>query len=343
MPQYASHPRPFRLLQLALFVASITWVIAATELASRAARGIAIRFEWSDGYLLVEAIFLIFLLVVGFVLLEFIASRNLPHQPTVRQTIGLPRRPSAPIEFGTGAAIGWAIILASVFVLAVAGTLHIRFWLEIRSLWLAMLNLVTIALFALSSEIAFRGYPYRRLMEAIGTTPATILVSILFAIIATFNRDSTYLSISIAILLGVVLCAAWNRTHGLWLGWGLHFAWMASLGVLFGLPVNGFDNLSSIVQTRAVGRIWLTGGDFGPEGSLVMPVLLMLGLIALMKASRNWAWHFTYRPIVAGGYPMDVAPPPAHIAMEDKPAPPPQLIQILPSTPQTRSVDSESR
>ncbi len=40
-------------------------------------------------------------------------------------------------------------------------------------------------------------------------------------------------------LAGVLLSIAWLRTHGLWLPWGLHFAWNASLGILFGLPVSG--------------------------------------------------------------------------------------------------------
>jgi membrane protease YdiL (CAAX protease family) len=330
-------------VQLALFVASIAWIVTATALATRSARGLAIRFELSDGLLLLTGIFLIFLLIVGFVILETIASRSLPHQPTLRQTIGLPRRPSARTEFATGAAIGWAVVLVSGLTLALAGTLHVRFWLEPRSLWLALLRLAAVALFALASEIAFRGYPYRRLIEAIGPTSATIVMAVLFAIITTFNQDSTYLSTLIAILLGLLLSTAWLRTHGLWLGWGLHFAWIASLGILFGLPVNGFDNLSSIVQSRAIGRIWLTGGDFGPEGALLTPLLLIAAIVVVIKATRDWSWDYTYAPIIPGGYPMDVSPPPAHTAMEDRPAPPPPLIQILPTTPQTRSVEPESR
>ena len=341
MPQQQSHPRPFRLRQLTLFTASAGWVVAADALATRAARGIAIRFQWSDAFLLLDAIFLVFLLVAGFVLLEMIASRNLPHQPTLRQTIGLPSRPSAKTEFATGAAIGWAVVLCSVVTMALAGALHIRFWLEPRSLGLAILNLATIGLLALAWEIAFRGYAYRRLIESIGLTSATIVISIVSTIFSTINEESTYVSTTIAILLSLLLCVAWQRTHGLWLGWGMRFAWIAALGVVFGLPVSGMDNLSSVVQTRALGRIWLTGGDLGPEGALLTPVLLLVAGVVLMKATRDWAWHYTYQPIVAAGYPMDVAAPPAHAAMENRVAPPPPLVQILPTTAKGRSVESE--
>jgi membrane protease YdiL (CAAX protease family) len=342
LPQFEPRPRPFRTLQLTLFVASLSWVVAATALAAHAARGFAIRFQSSDGFPLLDGIFLVFLLIVGFALLEVVASRNLPHQPTLRQTIGLPRRPTARTEFATGVAIGWAVILVSVFTMALAGTLHVRFWLELRSLELVLLNLATVAAFALASEIAFRGYPYRRLIEAIGPTSATLVMSVLFALITTFNQDSTWLSTLIAVLLGFLLATAWLRTHGLWVGWGLHFAWIASLGVLFGLPVNGFDNLSSIVQTRTIGRFWITGGDFGPEGALLTPLLLVAAIVLMMRATRDWSWHYTYTPIVSGGHPMDVAPPAAHAAMEAKPAAAPALVQILPTTPQTRSVEPET-
>ena len=46
--------------------------------------------------------------------------------------------------------------------------------------------------------------------------------------------------------------------------------------------------------------------------------------------TREYAWLYTYKPIVAAGYPMDVKPPAAHTAMEQAPAPPPPLVQIMP-------------
>ncbi len=333
------HPRIHRSLQVALFFASITWVIAAGALATRAARGLAVRLQWSDGLRLLDATFLLFLLAVGFSVLEGISTGR----TSLRETIGLPRRPSAGREWATGVAIGWGVILVSVFSIGAAGALHIRFWLEPRAFWLAGLNLATAAVLALATEIAFRGYPYRRLIEAIGPLWATVVLSVVFGVVSTINEDATYLSTLIAILLGLTLSFAWLRTHGLWLGWGLRFAWIAALGILFGLPVAGADWFSSTVQTRAIGRLWLTGGDLGPEGALLMPLLLIAAMVVLFRVTRDWAWHYTHKPIVAGGYPMDVAPPQAHVEMETKAASAPALVQIQPVTPQSRSVETETR
>jgi hypothetical protein len=77
-------------------------------------------------------------------------------------------------------------------------------------------------------------------------------------------------------------------------------------------------------------------------------VVLLIGIIVLVRVTRDYAWNYTYVPIVPAGYPMEAAPPAAHVAMEamaqqTRPAAPLSLVQILPSTPQTRSVGDEPK
>ena len=134
-----------------------------------------------------------------------------------------------------------------------------------------------------------------------------------------------------SLLAGFLFSLAYLRTHGLWLGWGLRFGWIASMGVLFGLPVAGWADLSSVVATNTSGKVALTGGAYGPEGALWTAIVLVGGLFVLYAATRDYAWEYTHEAIVAAGYPMDVPPPAAHTAMEAaRPAP---LVQILGATP----------
>ncbi len=116
---------------------------------------------------------------------------------------------------------------------------------------------------------------------------------------------------------------------------GFHFAWNASIAVLFGLPVSGITDFASVVQTRAIGRFWLTGGNYGPEGAAFTVIVLLIGIAILVRITRDYAWHYTWTSIVGAGYPMDAPPPAAHVAMEQqaRPAPPPPLVQILPAAP----------
>jgi hypothetical protein len=126
------------------------------------------------------------------------------------------------------------------------------------------------------------------------------------------------------------------------MGWGLRFAWMASAGVLFGLPVPGVDNLSTVVETRALGARWLTGGELGPVGALLTPLLLLGAIVAVVLVSRDWAWDYTRKALIPAGIPMDVEPPAVHAVMEKQLAPAaPALVQILPTTSQTRSVEQD--
>jgi hypothetical protein len=331
-----SPDRSNRVLQIALFITSVAWIFSSQALAVRAARGIALVFNLGDEQSLLGGLFFLFLLGVGFAILQAISQGGAP----VREVLGLPKRPTSAREWALGAAVGWGTVLLAVLPMALAGTLHVRFWTEPRAFWLVVVNLCTIAVAALAEEVAFRGYPYRRLIESIGPVGATLGMSVLFGLLHMLNPDATWSSVLITMTAGVLLSIAWLRTHGLWLGWGLHFGWNASMGILFGLPVSGLTRFSSVVQTRAVGSAWLTGGDYGPEAALFTALALLVSIGVLVRVTRDYAWHYTYSPIVAGGYPMEAPHPAAHTAMEQQARPAP-LVQILPVTPQNRSAGDE--
>ena len=320
---------------LALFGGSVIWLVLSQIIAARAASGISMRYFTLSTEPLLSSTFFLFLLVLGFYMLDGIGVRR----PEIRVLLGLPRRDTALEEWGTGAAIGWGAVLLATLVMALAGTLHVQIWTAPRAFTLLLVNLAALAVGALAEEIAFRGYPYRRLIKAAGPTVATVIMAVLFGLAHLLNPAATWISVLITMLAGVLLCAGWLRTHGLWLSWGLHFAWNASMGILFGLPVSGLHTFSSIIETRAIGPRWITGGSYGPEASFLTLIALLLAIGALVWLTRDYAWNYTHPPIVPGGYPMDVAPPPAHAAMEAEGAKGPALVQILPSTPRTRSVE----
>lgn len=318
--------RSRRVYQMALFITSVAWVLAAQGLAARAASGISMAFDMGAERHLLSSLLFLFLLWVGFSLLQAISLGP----ASAREVLGLPKRATARSEWTVGAAIGWGAMVAAVLPMALAGTLHVEFWTGFRAFELAAINLLTLAVAALAEEIAFRGFPFRRLIDAIGPVKATIIMAFLFGALHLLNPDATWTSTLITILAGVLFSIAWLRTRGLWLPWGLHFAWNASMGVLFGLPISGLETFSTVVQTRAIGREWLTGGDYGPEAALLTGVVLVAAIAVTVRLTRDYAWHYTYVAPVPGGYPMEAKPPAAHTAMEEQ-ARPGGLVQILPA------------
>ena len=337
--------RSERILQLALFLTSVFWFVAADAIAGRAARGISQRFNILAARPLLTSIFLLFLLALGFSILQAITKRG----SSLRDVLGLPKRPTAAREWSQGAALGWGLVVLAILPMALARTMTVQLWLQPRAFRLLALHLATLAVAALAEEVAFRGFAFRRLIDAVGPTAATIFLSLLFGIAHMLNPGSTWTSTIITTLAGLLLAIAWLRTRGLWLGWGFHFAWNASIAILFGLPISGITDFASIIQTRTFGHFWLTGGDYGPEGANLTAIVLLIGIAVLVRITRDYAWHYTWTPIEGAAYPMDAPPPAAHIAMEKqtqaqqaRPAAPPPLVHIQPQIQSQAQIQSQT-
>ncbi|HEY5381944.1 MAG TPA: CPBP family intramembrane glutamic endopeptidase [Acidobacteriaceae bacterium] len=335
--------RVTRSLQVALFATGVLWLLAAHAVAVRAAEGIAGRITdrlgWGAAQSLLTEAFFLFLLLLGFTLLSWIGMR----QGSVREANALPRRGTASREWATGAVIGWAVLLLAVLPMTLAGALLPQFSWSASAWGMMLLSALSLALGALANEVAFRGFIFRRLIEAIGPTAATLLLSGLYALLGSLRPNATGLSFLIALLAGVLFSLAYLRTHALWLGWGLHFAWAAATAIVFGLPVGGIATYSSLVQTDASGPAWLTGGAYGPEGALLTGVVFVVAMAAVYRATREYAWNYTHPPIVPAGYPMDVPPPTAHAAMEQEAAAKTAaLVQIAPAARANAETATES-
>lgn len=306
------------------------WLLAAHAVAFRAAEGIASRLGWSAvGQDLLVNLFLLFLLLVGFTLLNWIGTR----QGSVRVANALPERATVGEEWSRGAVIGWAAALAAIVPMVIAGALHPQFFLRPPAWGAAVVSILSLAVAALASEVAFRGFLFRRLIDATGPAVATILLSVIYALIGALGPNGTSLSFVVTIIAGVLFSMAYLRTHALWLGWGMHFAWAAATAVVFGLPNAGVASYSTLVQTDSSGPMWLTGGVYGPDGALFTAIVFLVAMAFVYRATRNYAWSYTHAEIVPGGYPMDVAPPPAHTAMEEAAAAKTAtLVQIAPAS-----------
>ncbi len=316
-------PKPPRSLHFALFAIGLLWLLASRVGAANAAQGIARLLRADVLQPLLERIFQIILLLTGFTALNWLAARN----GSIRLTNALAFRPTAPQEWQKGLALGWALVVAAVLPMVLAGDLHPQFDSTARAWGMACLVLLTAFVGAFATEIAFRGFLFRRLIAATGPVVATLVLSVVYAFTSTSALNGTPFSFAVAFFGGVLFSLAYLRTHALWLGAGLHFGWLASMGILFGLPVAGSAELATLVSTESSGRVWFTGGAYGPEGALFTAFVLLAGMGLLYVLTRDYAWAYTHPLIVAGGYPMDVPPPAAHVAMEAA-APPPPLVQI---------------
>ena len=317
-----------------LFALAIGWIAFSAWIASSSATGLSERFNVPVLEPVLSPMFWLFLLLVGFSMLQAMAHRG----SAPRMLLGLPQRATASREWALGAVLGWGAAVVMVLALAVTRCLNVQLSLTGRDFGLSLMSVLGLVLLAFAEEMAFRGYPYRLLMERTGPTVATVTMAAVFGLFCAAQPFSTPLSTLASALLGLVLAVGWLRTHGLWVSWGLNFAFKAAAAVLFGLPVEGSTSYSYLVQTYATGSRRWTGGSYGLPGSWMALVVLGGVLVLLFRLTRDYAWSYTHREILPGGYPVEVAPPAAHAAMEGTAAAASPLVQIVPSAPVSQSL-----
>ncbi|MCL6566021.1 MAG: CPBP family intramembrane metalloprotease [Acidobacteriia bacterium] len=186
-------------------------------------------------------------------------------------------------EWLLGFSLGAALIAAVVGATAVSGVVRLRVapdeftFAEFFSLGVVLL------LAAAWEEIIFRGYPFQRLVESVGALWAVVLLAALFGAVHIPNPAATALSTANTVLAGVLLAVAYLKTRALWLPIGIHFAWNWVMGPVLGFPVSGIRMPARLLAAEVSGPVWLSGGDYGPEGSVVLTAAAVAGTVWLMR------------------------------------------------------------
>ena len=232
---------------------------------------------------------------------------------------GLPLAPGWARDFLGGCGLGAGLVALAVSAVASLGKVTFRGNLSLHSVSRCLLLLLVLLAGSLAEELMFRGYPFQRLVEAIGAGGAILVFSMLFGLVHILNPGASLWGLINTIVIGVVLSVAFLRTGALWLSWGFHFAWNATLGLLLGLPVSGIRLFNVVIHATSAGPKWLTGGDYGIEASVPGAMVVLLGLVVIWRAPlRRIVDPSLYFPV---SEPSDSPPP----ELANPSQPPPRL------------------
>jgi len=164
------------------------------------------------------------------------------------------------------------------------------------------MSVVTVALLLLETllvgyweELVFRGYVFQNMTEGIGLKLAIIVSCLLYGLIHAANPNATTLSSLIIVAFGFLRIYGYLATGQLWLSMGMHIGWNFFQGPIFGFAASGHEK-STLLQHSTEGANWLTGGSFGPEGSLLILPILLFALVAMYK----WAQRDVEEPTLVG-------------------------------------------
>jgi len=153
----------------------------------------------------------------------------------------------------------------------------------------ALENLALFLVVAVAEEIIFRGIIFRMIWQRWGVAIALAVSALMFGFIHYLNPSSSiWTSLAIALEAGLLLGAAYVWSDDLWLPIGIHWGWNFIEGPVLGLPVSGALPGYSILTLEVSGSELITGGAFGPEGSLTAVVTgLAITAFFLVGASRK--------------------------------------------------------
>jgi uncharacterized protein len=227
--------------------------------------------------------------------------------------LGFPLRRVAVRETLLGLALGCAVGAAAVAPIAAGG--WVRWSLEPGTvaglLSAGALSLWMLAPLAAAEEALLRGYPLQALSEAWGPAAALVLTSALFGLLHAWNPEVSWAGLVNTGVAGLFLGALYLRTGSLWWASGAHLGWNWVHGYLLDLPVSGLDVADQpYLEGRASGPELLSGGGFGPEGSLLATAVLL--------AATAWTWRTRrLHPSPA----VQDAPPLARLVTRDPPRP----------------------
>lgn len=125
----------------------------------------------------------------------------------------------------------------------------------------------------------YRGVFKTRHSAALGFWTAAAILSVIFFLGHTSNPGESPVGLLSVFLAGMFFSYSVWRTGSLWWAIGMHAAWDWGQSFLFGVADSGLMAQHHLLATHPQGKPILSGGTTGPEGSILIIAVLVLGTV----------------------------------------------------------------
>lgn len=147
-------------------------------------------------------------------------------------------------------------------------------------------TLILMILVGCGEEMMVRGYTLTLLYRQTGKKWVSIGVSaLIFAGLHLMNPHVSILAFVNLVLYAIVASFMYLRSGSLWMPIAYHATWDYFEGDVFGFPNSG-NVMPSLYSFSHVTPNIVTGGSFGPEGGLIVTVVLLITLFWTVKLYR---------------------------------------------------------
>ena len=159
---------------------------------------------------------------------------------------------------------------------------------------------------SISEEIIFRAFLFYIAYEALNRAfhnkfknalIACALISPFFGLAHLANDGaSMYAAINLG-LDALMICLPFLITGRLGMSVGMHFSWNITQSFLFGFANSGYQPKASIIMSEMPNNI-LTGGEFGPEGSVLLLALDAIAVLLILLWMRYKGYQRIVNPYI---------------------------------------------
>jgi len=183
-----------------------------------------------------------------------------------------------------GASIGFILQSLTILVIYLNGSYSV---ININPVSFILIPFALMFTVAIIEEVLVRGIIFRIMEEKLGSYVSLTISSLLFGVLHLANPHSTLISSICITTAGFLMGAAFIYSRNLWMPIALHFAWNFTQSGIFGAITSGNEKTKSLLEAKIQGPEFITGGAFGPEGSIQAIAFCAIGTIIILILSRK--------------------------------------------------------
>ena len=181
-----------------------------------------------------------------------------------------------------GASVGFILQSLTILVIYLNGGYRI---VAVNPLSFIVIPFVTMLTVSIIEEVLVRGIIFRITEEKLGSYIALTISSLIFGALHLANPHSSLLSGLCVTTAGFLLGSVFIYSRNLWFPIALHFAWNFTQSGIFGAVTSGNEKSSSLLEAKIQGLEIITGGEFGPEGSIQATLICLIAAVIFLFLS----------------------------------------------------------
>lgn len=190
-------------------------------------------------------------------------------------------------ELGLGLLLGAVTITVVAVILSFMGQVKLVNPLSKPNIsYQLILGLIAFIAVGFGEEIFGRAYCMTVLKQTRNKYAVIAISSAIFAAMHLANSGISFLALINLFLVGAIFGYMFMKSGNVWMPIGFHITWNYFQGYILGFEVSG-NEVVGLYKLQNVGNNFINGGAFGPEGGIVVTVILIITLFIVGAYYRD--------------------------------------------------------